>query len=257
MDGVDLDLSPGRRVGVIGPSGAGKSTLAAVLLRFLPYESGSVTLDGVELSALAGEDVRRVVGLAAQDTHVFETTLRENVLLARRDAPEAALQQAFERAKLWDWVEELPAGLDTKVGQHGAGMSGGQRQRLGIARVVLAGFPVLVLDEPGEHLDIPTADALTADLVELTRGQTTVMITHRLAGLETMDEIVVLDAGHVVERGTHAELIAANGIYARQWQRECLVGTGAGTGSLGLQLTVDLSRQNSHPQPSITSCSCQ
>ena len=131
LDGVDLDLSPGRRVGVIGPSGAGKSTLAAVLLRFLPYESGSVTLDGVELSALAGEDVRRVVGLAAQDTHVFETTLRENVLLARRDAPEAALQQAFQRAKLWDWVEELPAGLDTKVGQHGAGMSGGQRQRAG------------------------------------------------------------------------------------------------------------------------------
>ncbi len=234
LDGVDLDLSPGRRVGVIGPSGAGKSTLAAVLLRFLPYESGSVTLDGVELSALAGEDVRRVVGLAAQDTHVFETTLRENVLLARRDAPEAALQQAFQRAKLWDWVEELPAGLDTKVGRHGAGMSGGQRQRLGIARVVLAGFPVLVLDEPGEHLDIPTADALTADLVELTRGQTTVMITHRLVGLETMDEIVVLDAGHVVERGTHAQLIAANGIYARQWQRECLVGTGPSAERLGL-----------------------
>ncbi|HXW78812.1 MAG TPA: thiol reductant ABC exporter subunit CydC, partial [Acidimicrobiales bacterium] len=228
LDGVDLDLCPGRRIGVVGASGAGKSSLAAVLQRFLPYESGSVTLDGAELAAMAGEDVRRVVGLAAQDTHIFQTTLRENVLLARRSATEVDVRQALERAKLSDWVKELPAGLDTSVGQHGAGMSGGQRQRLGIARAILAGFPILVLDEPGEHLDVATADALTADLVELTEGQTTVMITHRLAGLETMDEILVLDAGRVVERGTHSQLIAANGRYARQWQRECLTSTERG-----------------------------
>ena len=131
LDGFDLDLSPGRRVGVVGPSGAGKSTLAAVLLRFLPYESGSVTLDGVELTAFRGEDLRRVIGLAAQDTHIFQTTLRENLLLARRTATEADLLQALERAKLYDWVEELPAGLDTRVSEHGPGMSGGQRQRAG------------------------------------------------------------------------------------------------------------------------------
>jgi thiol reductant ABC exporter CydC subunit len=233
LDGVDLDLSPGRRVGVVGPSGAGKSTLAAVLLRFLPYESGTVVLDGVELTALAGEDVRKVVGLAGEDTHIFQTSVRENLLLARRTATEGALCDALERVKLLDWVEGLPAGLSTKVGEHGAGMSGGQRQRLGLARAVVAGFPILVLDEPGEHLDIATADALAADLVELTQGQTTVMITHRLAGLKAMDEIIVLDAGRVVERGTHDQLVAANGLYARQWQRECFIGRKATTERLG------------------------
>jgi thiol reductant ABC exporter CydC subunit len=221
LDGIDLDLPPGRRVGVVGPSGAGKSTLAAVLLRFLPYSAGSVTLSGVELATLAGADVRRVVGLAAQDTHLFDTTMRENLVMARRDASEADVELALERARLLDWVEELPAGLDTEVGEHGARLSGGQRQRLGIARTVLAGFPVLILDEPGEHLDAATADALTTDLVDLTRGHTTVMITHRLAGLEAMDEILVLDAGRVVQRGTHDQLIAADGPYAEQWQREC------------------------------------
>ena len=221
LDGIDLDLPPGRRVGVVGPSGAGKSTLAAVLVRFLPYEEGSVVLDGVELAALAGDDVRGVVGLATQETHIFDTTLRENLLLARRDATDAAVHSALNRARLLDWVGDLPHGLDTEVGEHGAGMSGGQRQRLAIARTLLAAFPVLVLDEPGEHLDTATADALTADLVDMTRGQTTVMITHRLAGLEAMDEILVLDAGRVVERGSHVELIAAKGVYARQWQREC------------------------------------
>ena len=187
LDGVDLDLPPGHRVGVVGASGAGKASLAGVLLRFLPYESGSVTLDGTELTEMSGEDVRRVVGLADQDTHIFQASLRENLLLARRDASEAMVSQALERARLLDWVDELPAGLATKVGEHGSRLSAGQRQRLGIARVVLAGFPVLILDEPEEHLDRATADALVNDIIELTRGQTTVMITHRLASLEAMD----------------------------------------------------------------------
>jgi thiol reductant ABC exporter CydC subunit len=220
LDGIDLDLPRGRRVGVVGPSGAGKSTLAAVLLRFLPYSAGSITLNGAELATLSGADVRRVVGMAAQDTHLFDTTLEENLMVARRDATSADVEVALERARLLDWVEELPAGLDTEVGEHGARLSGGQRQRLGIARTLLAGFPVIILDEPGEHLDTDTADALTRDLVDLTRGQTTVMITHRLAGLEAMDEILVLEAGRVAQRGTHAQLIATDGSYAEQWQRE-------------------------------------
>jgi thiol reductant ABC exporter CydC subunit len=222
IDGIDLDLWPGRRVAVVGPSGAGKSTLAWVLERFLPYESGSVTIDGVELRELAGDEVRRVVGLSSQDTHVFDTTIRENVVLARRDAADAEVRQALERARLAEWVDELPAGLDTEVGAHGVRMSGGQRQRLGIARSLLGGFPVLVVDEPGEHLDAATADALTADLIATTGGRTTVIITHRLAGLEAMDEIVVLDRGRVAERGTHDQLVMAGGAYARQWERECV-----------------------------------
>jgi thiol reductant ABC exporter CydC subunit len=220
IDGIDLDLPPGRRVGIVGPSGAGKSTLAAVLLRFLPYDGGTVTLDGAELSTLAADDVRRVVGVAAQDSHVFDTTLRENLMLARRDANEAELRAALDRARLLDWVEQLPHGLDTHVGQHGSRMSGGQRQRLAVARIFLAGFPVTILDEPGEHLDPATSDALAADLVEATRGQTTVLISHRLAGMEQMDEVLVLDAGRVVERGTPAGLVAATGPYACQWERE-------------------------------------
>ena len=194
--------------------------MAQVLLRFLPYDSGSATLDGVELAALAGDDVRRVIGLAAQDAHLFDTTVRENLRLARRDASENEVRDALERARLLEWVDHLPDGLDTGVGERGVRLSGGQRQRLAMARVLLARFPVLILDEPGEHLDTGMADALTADLIAATRGQTTLLITHRLAGLDAMDEVVVLDAGRVVERGRHAELVAANGPYARLWQRE-------------------------------------
>ena len=220
LDGIDLDLTPGRRIGIVGPSGAGKSTLASVLLRFVPYEEGSVVLDGVEISDMAGEDVREVVGLSAQETHVFDTTLRENLLLARRDAAESEIRHALERARLTEWVDELPEGLETPVGGHGARMSGGQQQRLEIARTELAGFPILVLDEPGEHLDTATADALIADLLQLTEDRSTVMITHRLTGLDAMDEILVLEAGRVVERGTHPGLVASGGSYARQWVME-------------------------------------
>ncbi len=191
LDGIDLDLWPGRRVAVIGPSGAGKSTLAAVLLRFLDYE-GAVTLGGVELSALDGDETRTAIGLVAQDAHVFDTTVRENLLLARRDATEADLETAVARARL--------SGLDLtrEAGPGGHRLSGGERRRIALARAELARFPLLILDEPGEHLDAPTADAILADALHTDRG--VLLITHRLAGLETMDEIIVLEAGRVVDR---------------------------------------------------------
>jgi thiol reductant ABC exporter CydC subunit len=224
LDGIDLDLSPGRRVAVVGPSGAGKSTLAGVLLRFLPYDAGSVTLDGVEISELDGDDLRTVVGLVSQDAHIFDSTLEENLRLARRQANAQELRAALAGARLLEWAQELPDGLGTEVGERGARMSGGERRRLAIARALLADFPLLVLDEPGEHLDTPTADAIVADLLALTgqhaRAHATLLITHRLAGLQEVDEVLVLDRGRVVERGAHTELLARSGRYAAMWERE-------------------------------------
>ncbi|MFI9321162.1 thiol reductant ABC exporter subunit CydD [Kitasatospora aureofaciens] len=228
LAGLDLDLAPGRRIAVVGPSGSGKTTLAQALLRFLEPGAGSVTFaagrpQAVDSRALAGEDVRRVIGLCAQDAHVFDSSLRENLRLARPGADEDELRAALAAARLLDWTDTLPEGLDTMVGEHGARLSGGQRQRLALARALLADFPVLVLDEPAEHLDLPTADALTADLLTATAGRTTVLITHRLAGLDdgTVDEVLVLDGGRVAERGRWSELVAEPGgrLHA-MWRRE-------------------------------------
>lgn len=220
LAGLDLTLAKGRRIAVVGPSGSGKTTLAQVLLRFLDADAGSYTLAGVDAHALAGDDVRRLVGLCAQDAHLFDSSVRENLLLARKDASEDALRDALGRARLLDWADGLPDGLDTLVGEHGARLSGGQRQRLALARALLADFPVLVLDEPAEHLDLATADALTADLLAATEGRTTLLITHRLAGLGAVDEVIVLDEGRVVQRGTHAELAAVPGPLRTMAERE-------------------------------------
>jgi ATP-binding cassette subfamily C protein CydC len=220
LQGIDLDLSPGRRVAIVGPSGAGKSTLAGVLLRFLPYQSGSVELDGVEISELDGDELRRVVGLVSQDAHVFDSTLEQNLRLARREATVDELRDVLAEVRLLDWVDGLPEGLATEVGERGARMSGGQRQRLAIARALLADFPVLILDEPGEHLDTQTADAIVADLLAVTRERATLLITHRLTQLTDVDEVIALDRGQALERGTHPELIELDGRYAELWRRE-------------------------------------
>ncbi|MEU5773241.1 thiol reductant ABC exporter subunit CydD [Streptomyces venezuelae] len=236
LAGVGLTLERGRRIAVVGPSGSGKTTLAQVLLRFLGAYEGTYTLGGTDalggttgaaggthvaggagaaggggVPALDGDTVRRMVGLCAQDAHIFDSSVRENLLLAKKDATDDELRDALERARLDDWAYALPDGLDTLVGEHGARLSGGQRQRLALARALLADFPVLVLDEPAEHLDLPTADALTADLLAATEGRTTLLITHRLAGLDAVDEVIVLDAGRVAQRGTYAELAAEEG----------------------------------------------
>jgi thiol reductant ABC exporter CydC subunit len=220
VDGVDVALPPGRRVAVVGSSGAGKSALAAVLLRFLPYDAGSVTLDGLELDVLAGDDVRRAVGLVTQDAHLFDMTLADNLRIGRREAHDDELRAVLERVGLGPWLDHLSDGLDTEVGERGTKLSGGQRQRVAVARALLADFGILVLDEPAEHLDPEAADAITTDLLTLTAGRATVLITHRLVGLQPIDEILVMEQGCVVERGSHDDLVATGGRYAELWGRE-------------------------------------
>jgi ATP-binding cassette subfamily C protein CydC len=179
LDGLSLDMPAGSRVVITGPSGSGKSTLAAVLLRFLEPRAGEVRLDGVDLARLEGDQVRSVVGLLTQESHVFDTSIRENLLLAKPGASDLMLWKALYRARLGMFVETLPDGLDTMVGEHGARLSGGERQRLAFARLLLADRDVLVLDEPTEHLDEETGRALIEDLFAAAGGRTVVLLTHR------------------------------------------------------------------------------
>jgi len=198
LHGADLELPAGHRVAVTGPSGSGKTTLAMVLLRFLDPVGGTVTLGGTDITALDSDQVRSVVGLCAQDAHIFDSTLRENLRLARPDASDAELAGALGRARLDDWVAGLPDGLDTEVGEHGARLSGGQRQRLALARVLLADFPVVILDEPAEHLDDQTAQTLTRDLLTATAGRTVLLITHRPVADGDVDQVLRLSDGRLV-----------------------------------------------------------
>ena len=178
LDGLNLDLPAGSRVVITGPSGSGKSTLASVLLRFLEPRGGEVLLDGVDVARLQGDQVRSVVGLLTQESHVFDTSIRENLLLAKPGASDLRLWEALYRARLGLLVESLPDGLDTMVGEHGARLSGGERQRLAFARLLLADRDVLVLDEPTEHLDEETGRALLADLFGAAGDRTVVLLTH-------------------------------------------------------------------------------
>jgi ABC-type multidrug transport system fused ATPase/permease subunit len=250
LRGVDLSLRPGRRVAIVGPSGAGKSTLADVLVRFLPADAGEAMLDGVPMERFAAEDVRRVVGLVEQRPHLFDTTLAENLRIGRRSAEDAELEQVLERVGLGPWLDGLPDGLSTEVGPMGTRLSGGQRQRVALARALLADFPVLVLDEPAEHLEPAAADALTADLLEMTEGRAALLITHRLSGLHRVDEIVVLEQGAVVERGTHAGLLELGGRYASLWWDERM-GDGPPTGAAVVQDEVSQSQPDAEPTPSV------
>jgi thiol reductant ABC exporter CydC subunit len=195
LDDFDLRLEPGSRTALVGPSGAGKTTVTNLLVRFLDPVQGRVTIDGRDLRSLTQEDVRRTFALAGQDAHVFDSSIRENLRLARPDATDGELVAALRSARLDEWVASLPAGLDTLVGEEGAQLSGGQRQRLVIARALLADAPVLVLDEPTAHLDPDTAEALVREVLAEAGDRTVLLITHRPEGLDLVDEVVTLPSG--------------------------------------------------------------
>ena len=196
LDGVDLELPQGGRLGVVGASGSGKSSLLNVLLRFWDFEAGAVTIGGVSVRALSGETVRGLCSVVAQRTHLFNASIRENLLLARPDAGDAELLDALRAAQLGDDVAALPDGLATVVGENGARFSGGQARRLAIARAWLKDAPILLLDEPTEGLDVASERAVLDGLETLMRGRTTLLITHRAQALRTMDRVIRLDRGH-------------------------------------------------------------
>jgi thiol reductant ABC exporter CydC subunit len=220
LDGVDLRVPAGRKIAVVGASGAGKSTLLGVLTGEVRPE-GLVLLGDAPLSAYDPRDVRATVRGLTQDAHVFDTSIRANVTLARPDATDAEAAEPARRAGLLDWIDALPDGWDTPAG--GTRLSGGQRQRLLLARALLADPPVLILDEPTEGLDLATADRLVADL--LGDRRTVVLVTHRLAPLVAADEIVVLDRGRIVQRGAHRDLAERPGPYRDLWEAELLPST--------------------------------
>ena len=225
--GVSLDIRPGATVALVGPSGSGKTTLANLLLRFWDPSEGAISLDGDDLRGYRLDDLRSRIALVAQDTYLFNDSLRANVALAKPGAGEADINQAFARAALGDFVAALPGGLTTRVGERGVQLSGGQRQRVAIARAFLKNAPILILDEATSHLDAVSEAQVRRALVELMRDRTTIVIAHRLSTVRDAELIAVLDGGRLIETGTHERLIARGGLYAELVERQLAVARAA------------------------------
>jgi ATP-binding cassette, subfamily C, bacterial CydC len=215
LEKISFKVEPGSRVAIVGPSGSGKSTIVNLALRFWGPTHGTVRLGGHDLRRYVEKDLRETIGVVAQDTYLFNETLRNNLLLAKPGASDSEISSALERAQLAELINRLPQGLDSWVGEQGLRLSGGERQRLAVARALLKDAPVLILDEPTANLDPSTEHRLLTEIYELTRGRATLVVTHRLVHMERMDEILVLNQGRIVERGAHHQLLEAKGLYKR------------------------------------------
>ncbi|MCA2011796.1 ABC transporter ATP-binding protein [Pararhodobacter sp. CCB-MM2] len=225
VDALDLKIRPGERIGIVGASGAGKSTLVSLLLRLYDTEKGAVRIDGIDVRDVTQESLRRQIGMVTQDTAMFNRSARDNIRYGRPDASEAEVIAAAEAAEAHDFIQDLRdnagrKGYDAQLGERGVRLSGGQRQRIALARAFLKDAPILVLDEATSALDSEVEAAIQETLNDVMAGKTVLAIAHRLSTIAQMDRIIVLDAGRVVEEGTHDELLARNGRYAGFWARQ-------------------------------------
>jgi ABC-type transport system involved in Fe-S cluster assembly fused permease/ATPase subunit len=220
LKALDLDVPAGTTCAVVGPSGAGKSTLARLLFRFYDVDAGHVTIDGQDVRAVTQDSLRAAIGIVPQDTVLFNDTIGYNIAYGREGADEAAIRTAAQGAAIAPFIARQPDGYDTRVGERGLKLSGGEKQRVAIARTLLKDPPILILDEATSALDSRTEGEIMETLRAVERGRTTVVIAHRLSTIVHADQIVVLDAGQVAERGTHAELLRAGGLYAQMWARQ-------------------------------------
>ena len=218
LEHLTLDLQPGTSIAIVGPSGAGKSTIANLLFRFWEYETGEIRLGGESLKSLDQDEVRKRFALVSQNSYFFNTSIRENLRLARPKVSPEEMESAARAAQIHDFVMNLPKGYDTVIGEQGVRLSGGERQRLAIARALLKDAPILILDEPTANLDPLTEKQFLDTLVHLMAGKTCILITHRLVGLENVGEILVMQNGRIVERGAHRDLLEHPGLYRRLWE---------------------------------------
>jgi len=215
LDAITLELNSGKHIAVVGASGTGKTTLSNVLLRLWDFDAGEYEINRVDVRCYRTADVRNLYSVISQSGYLFNATVRQNLRLAGPNASDSDVHRALVSAGLENWLRDLPAGLDTWIGEHGLRMSGGERQRLAIARAILQDRPIAVLDEPTAHLDALTELAVIQQIQQAFAEKTVLWITHRLIGLEAMDEIVVLEGGRILERGTHSDLIRTGGLYTR------------------------------------------